>query len=124
MCKCNDLPLFIKYRREDGHYVYQMPQLPDAPKRWKCYINFRVCLNCGQIWKTNELNESKGQLAIKVPQGADWQIFDETPYQIAFLTKCRGGLIDRPCRWKGCNKLCLNGMEICPNHAFEMGLRE
>ena len=124
MCKCDDLLPFIEYRRENGHYIYQMPQLPDAPKRWKRYVNFRVCISCGQIWKTNEYNESKGQLAIKVPHGTDWRTFDERPYQIAFLIKSRGGVIERRCRWKGCIELCLNGMEICPHHAFAMGIRE
>jgi hypothetical protein len=100
-----------------------MPQLPQAPKRWKKYLNYRICPICGQIWKTNEYNGSLGQLAVKVPMIEDWRTFDEKPFQIEFLIESRGGRDNQPCQWKGCDELCLKGMKICPSHAFLMGTR-
>lgn len=125
MCKCSELEDVVRYKRDLSNAISCMPQLPEAPRRWERYINYRKCPDCGQIWKVNEFNQAVTQLAIKVPPGVTWDRFDDTELRFGFFRKinCEDG--DEVCLWAGCDRKVLLGKHICAQHAFfAMGATE
>ena len=123
-CNCSELPSYVPYKREQDNAIATMRQLKEAPKQWKNYINYRKCSICGQIWKVEENNNLKGQLAFKVPKNIKFDQFDETPLRINYIESSYGIDDSKKCKWNSCEHNVLKGMEICAWHAYtNMGTR-
>lgn len=124
-CFCCEETTYCDLRSKRGKKIRQYPQLPEAPKRWHKYINFRQCPICQTIWQIDEYNQSLVQLAIRIPKGYKFNEFDDTQARIDYLVFMRGGYENRECLWVECKKECLKDLNFCEYHTYHvMGLRK
>jgi hypothetical protein len=76
------------------------------------------------FWRLDEWDKYQEQFFIKLESIEKWFEFNDKSLRIELLKKSRG-LSKEKCIWKDCDKIALNKIVYCENHAFnEIGIRK
>lgn len=117
-CACASLPDLFKLEACPG---FEKATVRLASGNW---VHLHKCSTCGQLWRLDEWDKYQTQFVVRIPAGADWELFDATPLQKNFLVQSRGGLTDEQCIWHGCQEKRLKGVVYCVEHLYQTGARE
>jgi len=118
MCQCAKLPDIFKL--ETHPEIERQPEIGAGN-----FVTLHRCGACGHKWRIDAWDKYQPQFVVRIPEGSDWQTFDATALQKAFLVGSRGGLKDVHCQWSGCSRPQVKGEVVyCVEHLYETGVRE
>jgi hypothetical protein len=120
-CECNLLPHIFNIERQANQLKDRLEIINVKNENW---IKLGKCRVCNQYWQLDEWDKYQTICAIKIDDPNGWQSYDDKQDRIRLLIDSRSGISDEGCIKAGCENKALKSLVYCPQHAYEIGLRE
>jgi hypothetical protein len=120
-CDCARLPAIFNVGRRPNRLKRTLVEVGLKAEEW---VRLFKCSACGQHWQLDEWDRYQTVCAIKIEDATGWRTFSDRSVRIGFLVDSRGGLSEGPCAMARCGGQALKSLAYCPEHAYELGLRE
>jgi hypothetical protein len=121
-CSCEELPEFAYYipGRSLSRKLRPVTK-PVAKSEWRELIRCEVC---GTHWRIDAADKYQERFVWKIGSfRGDWATVEFVEKQKALLLEQRGGEVDEPCVWLGCEKKRVKGVAYCIDHLYATGAR-
>jgi hypothetical protein len=121
-CVCEELPEYTYYHSDHGLSQKLKPFIKSVEKKnWEELFR---CDQCGTYWRIAIADRLQIQFVWKVGEyREDWAEARFAEKEKQLLLQCRGGEINEPCMWAGCDKPKVKGSAYCVDHLHASGWR-
>ena len=114
-CNCTKLAETCIAEPSEFEFVEDFIHLDVDQKYWR---ELYKCSNCNQVWvvEHEEIMNKFPRLAFKLTEQENWLEYDYTTEIEKFKVKKHGGLSEKNCLIKGCDKKSLLNTYLCAAH--------
>lgn len=120
-CSCKQLPHVFNIEKFDDLSTDRLEAIEKSDNNW---LTLYRCPYCNQYWQIDLIDKYQINLAIKINDPNLWKHFDDKPIRQQYLVDSYGGVSNEICVKLDCKNKALRSLAYCPEHAWEIGLRE
>lgn len=117
-CSCGVRDDLVEISNDHAEFVAGMNCL--ATGDW---VKLLVCLECAQLWRTDEWDKYQPMYALKLNSAEGWESVDIASAIKERMVRNHGGLDTSTCLAKDCTRLALKGRAYCVDHFYQTGAR-